>query len=207
MSELRKEDFASVEHYQWVKDNADHKRYEFALTEDSIVFDVGAYKGEWAAEIFRRYGSNIYAFEPVKYFYHRVLNKYWDNPKFKLFNAGLSDTDKADVIYMEGDSTSLHKSSSVPYNIKLLGFNQFIQDNNIASIDLMKLNIEGEEYRLLQSIIEAGNQTKIKNILIQFHDYIDNYANLRQWIHNQLTLTHTLKFNYPFIWECWERNQ
>ena len=40
-------------------------RYKYPLTKDSVVLDVGGYKGTFAAEIVRRYGCHVYVFEPV----------------------------------------------------------------------------------------------------------------------------------------------
>ena len=68
----------------------------------------------------------------------------------------------------------------------------------------MKVNIEGDEYALLYSIIKAGNHKRIKNILVQFHDFIPNHKELKKEIEVELLKTHDKVFSYEFIWEHWK---
>jgi hypothetical protein len=41
-------------------------RLDYDLDENSIVFDMGGYVGEWSEKIFAKYDSHIFIFEPVK---------------------------------------------------------------------------------------------------------------------------------------------
>lgn len=202
---INEDEYASKEHYRWVVDKADSKRYDFDLTGDSVVFDVGGFDGAWAAKILKMHNCNIHIFEPVRFFFHKILKKLHAEDKVKIHNYGLSDVDREESIFMNGDATSLHVNNEDALQVKLVSFNKFIEENDIKNIDLLKLNIEGEEYRLLKSIIEAGNHKIIQNILVQFHDYLPYYESLREALHNELKLTHRLKFEYKFIWECWEK--
>ncbi|WP_181565892.1 hypothetical protein [Campylobacter hyointestinalis] len=53
-------------HIRWVKDRGDETlRLEYALDRNSIVIDGGGYKGDFSKNIFDRYGSKIFIFEPV----------------------------------------------------------------------------------------------------------------------------------------------
>ena len=40
-------------------------RLQYDLKPESLVFDVGGYRGEWAREIASRYNCHIHIFEPV----------------------------------------------------------------------------------------------------------------------------------------------
>jgi hypothetical protein len=42
---------------------------DFDLNAESLVLDVGGYRGDWALEILCKYGSRIEVFEPVPEFY------------------------------------------------------------------------------------------------------------------------------------------
>jgi len=48
--------------------------YNFELDDESIVFDVGGYKGEWSEKIFCKYNCRIYIFEPIKKFSNNISN-------------------------------------------------------------------------------------------------------------------------------------
>ena len=55
-----------IQGLNWVRDNGDHTlRLDYDLNEDSIVFDVGGYRGDFTSAIFNKYNCNVYVFEPV----------------------------------------------------------------------------------------------------------------------------------------------
>ncbi len=198
------------EHISWVNDNAEWRRYDFPLNDKSLIIDVGGYDGKWAEQMFRRYGSNMHIFEPVKSFYNGIVSLFSKisetsdaGDKVCIHNAGLSDVTKEQMIYLAGDATTIFNHNENGEKIKLIDFNGWIEKNNIENIDLLKLNIEGSEYHLLLSIIKGNNHKKIKNILVQFHRFPEYYESFREAIHNELKKTHDLKFRYDFIWECW----
>jgi hypothetical protein len=66
----------------------------------------------------------------------------------------------------------------------------------------MKINIEGAEYCVLESLID--NIEKIGGILVQFHK-IDFYQQRYDDIAEELSKTHNLKWRFPFVWEYWEQ--
>jgi hypothetical protein len=86
----------------------------------------------------------------------------------------------------------------------MVNINEFIKENNISNIDLLKLNIEGSEYDLLDSLIENNNLSNIKNLQIQFHRNVINCSQRRESIRKELTKSHKLTYDYSFIWESWQ---
>ena len=74
---------------------------------------------------------------------------------------------------------------------------------NIERIDLMKINIEGGEYDLLEHLIKTGWIDKIINIQVQFHDFVENAEARMLAIQNDLAKTHELTYQYKFVWENW----
>ena len=48
------------------------------LNQESIVFDVGGYEGDFSKKIYDKYYSNIYIFEPVESFYLKISNRFKD---------------------------------------------------------------------------------------------------------------------------------
>jgi hypothetical protein len=83
----------------------------------------------------------------------------------------------------------------------------FIKSEEIKNIDLIKINIEGGEYDLLDFILENNLQTQINNFQIQFHKMFDDCEIRRNNIREKLSETHTLTYDYTFVWENWEKKK
>lgn len=55
--------------------------------------------------------------------------------------------------------------------IEIIDAKEWIREHRIARIDLIKINIEGGEYELLDRLIETDLIKQIENIQVQFHDF------------------------------------
>jgi FkbM family methyltransferase len=195
------------EHDRWNLEDGDNThRLNYDLNENSIVFDLGGYKGEWSENIYNRYNCNIYIFEPVKEFYAYIVNRFKDNNKIKVYNFGLSDFDGIAEIGLNEDSSShiLNQNDKIEI-IKLVSINKFINENNVNSVDLIKINIESAEYDLLESLINEKNITVFRDIQVQFHTFIPDCVERRNNIRNYLAKTHYLTYDFTFIWENWKK--
>ena len=198
--------------YKWQDDQGDQTlRLNYLLDEDSLVFDVGGYIGNFAADIFCKYNCNIYIFEPVTEFYEKIKARFSNNPKVKVFHAGLSDTSSTAKISVCDTSSSIFKKNSdemeKSQEIKLISVVDFIKDHGIKEIDLMKINIEGGEYPLLDSLIEHNLLGIARYYQIQFHKFIPDAKEKRENIRTELSKTHRLLWDYPFVWESWEKKE
>ena len=150
-------------------------RLDYDLNNDSIVLDVGGYEGQWASDIFAKYGCRIYIFEPVSSFCHKIKDRFIKNTRINVHNFGLSDRNDELPISLDGSrSSTLYGDFSSSNKVNLKRFKEWLQVEDLESIDLMKINIEGGEYALLKHIYEEGLMAKIKNFQIQFHDLNPN---------------------------------
>ena len=70
--------------------------------------------------------------------------------------------------------------------------------------DLLKLNIEGGEFSVLEALLDRDLVKKIGNIQVQFHGCIPDAAARRDKIRERLAATHHLTYDAPFVWENWE---
>ena len=89
-------------------------------------------------------------------------------------------------------------------DIELRETKKFLSDNDHRRIDLMKINIEGGEYELLDHLVEVGLISDIKNIQVQFHHFVPNAEERMKSIHGELERTHMLTYQYKFLWENWK---
>lgn len=196
-----------VEVQKWFRDGGDNRfRYNYELNENSLVLDVGGYEGTFCDKIHNKYKCDVMVFEPTKKYYNDLVSRFNNNDKIKLYNFGLSDKKDEVLIYYDNDATSIHKTdTSETESIKIESIVDFINDNDIKEIDLLKLNIEGSEFEVLDALIKNGMLGMIKNIQVQFHTFIDNAAEKRDKIREFLKKTHKETYCYDFVWENWER--
>ena len=80
----------------------------------------------------------------------------------------------------------------------------FIAGQSISRIDLMKINIEGGEYDLLEHLIDSGVIGAIADVQVQFHDFVPHAEKRMEEIQRRLSETHELTWQYKFIWENWK---
>lgn len=183
------------EYQRFLADNGEAKRYDYPLSKNSLVWDVGGYKGEFAEEIYRRYGCNIVIYEPV--FYKDLQIKFKDTD-IVVLDFGLSDKDEIKDISVINDSSSFHKEADIKKKVHVKDVCKFIHE-----VDLIKINIEGDEYRLLQRMLDSGKIKLFKNIQVQFHKFVPFADDRMDTIQKRLSETHELTYQYKFIWENW----
>lgn len=187
-------------------DNVQNLRYSHKLDENSIIFDVGGYKGETTEDYFNKFKCEIWVFEPVQDFAKEIEVKFKDNPKIKVFNFGLAGEDKIENINIKEDSSSvLRDIGDKKVEIKLVKASSFINEHSINKIDLMDINIEGGEYSLLQDLISSSMVHRIENIQIQFHDFVDDAESKMHNLQDQLFETHFPTYQFEYVWENWKK--
>ena len=187
-------------------DNGDTKlRIDYPLSSESIVLDVGGYKGEWANNIYYKYHCNIHVFEPVKEFVNILKEKFSDIDKVKIHSFGLGAETSEVRIFMHDNSSTVYGNISEDNSeaIQIIGIEEFLANEKILKIDLIKINIEGGEFSLLKKMIDIKKIAMCKNLQIQFHEWIENSSTLRNEIRKELSKTHELTYDYPFVWENW----
>ena len=128
---------------QWVRDDGDKTlRLNYDLNENSLVFDVGGYEGQWASDIFSRYCCTIHVFEPVIEFADRIERRFSKNRKIFVHKFGLSNGNKKDMISLAQDGSSLFKLGKETAEIILVGAVDFLRENNIQNIHFISF-VEG----------------------------------------------------------------
>lgn len=190
--------------HKWFKIRGDENlRINYDLNEKSLVFDVGGYMGDFTYEINKKYNCNIYVFEPLPEFYKIIKERFKKSKNIKSFNFGLSRDDNKTSLFIDDNASSVYKKTGAERIIYLKSISEFIKTKNIVCINLLKLNIEGGEFEILESLIELKLITKISNLQIQFHDFVPNAIKRRELIRKNLSLTHKLTYDYYFVWENW----
>lgn len=193
----------------WFRNNGDETlRLNYQLDENSLVLDVGGYKGEFASSIINKYNCIVHSFEPIPDFYSIIVQKFSNNRKLIAHCCGLSNTTRKESIALLDNSSSVFAKDANTVEIQLKNVLEFLDEYEIIKVDLIKINIEGGEYDLLESLIDNGKIILFRNIQVQFHDFvIPNAKERMNRIQKALSKTHSLTYQYEFVWENWELNE
>ena len=175
------------------------------INDTSKVLDAGAYKGEFADEILKKFGSNLILYEPLEYEFNYLKKKYQHNSKVKLYNLAISNTNNYKFLSLDNNNSYL-SDVKINNSIKIKCENIIDIFDKEKSIDFFKMNIEGSEYEILNEMIDKNYLTKCKYYLIQFHH--KNNKNLienKKIIQNNFSEMNFKKiFDYNYVWEVWE---
>ena len=132
----------------------------------------------FSQDIMDKTNSRIFAFDPTprseKYVLHHPLSL---SDSFVFFAYGLSNDNKKQVFYMpkvkEYVSCSTHKQEWVGNETILVDMHTFdwiVKDLGLKSIDILKMDIEGSEFDVMDEILSNG--IPIETICMEVHDYL-----------------------------------
>ena len=189
---------------QWKRDKMEAKRYNFeGLSEDSVVFDVGGFEGNWAQAINDRYGSAVHVFEPHPRFAEALRARFQGNEKIVIHEYALGTKEGVLNLSDDGDASSALRENENAVEGKVIPATAFFEQHKDTNFALAKINIEGGEYDLLPALIATGAIEKIGILQMQFHLYSQDLIDVRKGIVAKIEQTHNADWSYPFVWEQW----
>jgi FkbM family methyltransferase len=148
------------------------------LNEDSVVVQIGAFDGVSNDDFFLNQltedvlYSKIILIEPVEEYYEDLINNVRRENIF-FENIGISDVDGYESFYINGQDTSIVRTSNTEVRkIKCHKFDYIIDKYQLTEIDFLLIDVEGYEYVILKSIMENKN-ILIKNIRYEFWHLTD----------------------------------
>lgn len=185
----------------------DAASFDWPLTPESVVFEVGGYEGRWATEIARRYGPRLYVFEPQAWAFERCQAALQDYPAARVFNFGLGDrSGEFPMGDFETDGASFVKGADVRAQGSgwLEEFGAFCEAEGLREIDLLLLNVEGYEFTLVPHLVERDWMGRIRYFMAQFHELAgrDDHA---ESLFAQIEVSHRLLWEFGLVLRAWER--
>jgi FkbM family methyltransferase len=176
------------------------------LAPDSVVVDAGAFVGEWVTEISDRHGCTVHAFEPAPGMFERLAAAVGDRPAVHLHQVGLGAGDAQARLALDGPGSSIYADGSGAMGsvtVEIRDVAAAFDDLGVERIDLLKLNIEGAEYDVLDRLDDAGWLPRIDQVLVQFHEWHPHSHRRRRTNRAALRRDHDEQWNYPWVWERW----
>ena len=197
---------------KWQANNSDEKfRTDYpCLNKDSILLDLGGYHGDFAFCMNAKYGATCHVFEVIPDLCEKIMQASNGNGKIIVHPFGLGRSSRQEKLFLaeEGSSTFCNRAlNEHQITVELMKASDwFEKELRGKTVDLMKINIEGGEYELLEHLLEKDLVERIRNIQVQFHeDVIPNAITRMAAIQSKLSKTHRITYQETFIWENWER--
>ncbi len=149
--------------------------------ENLVVFDVGANTGHYSREWLAQGGralKELYAFEPSTH-NHMSLEAITD-PRFHLIKKALGKENGVSTLYTNAPGSGLASLTkrnlsfkngiemSIEEQVEVATVDSFLDENNIPSVDLMKIDVEGHEYDVLQGAQHSIQSGKINAVAFEF---------------------------------------
>jgi len=172
------------------------------LLNNPIIFDVGANQGQ-SIERFSKLFSNftIHSFEPIAEEFDKLKNKFGNINNIYLNNFALGEKEEKKGFYVaaKSETSSFNKINSgtdwlkkrskdfntsekqytkyAMVNIKTL--DNYCKKNNINKIDILKIDTQGYEDKVLEGSLEAIKKNQIGIVITEiiFDDVYDKYFN------------------------------
>jgi FkbM family methyltransferase len=142
----------------------------------------------------------------VPSFAELLERRFADDANVRVHPFGLSDRDGVETIAEAGDASSTFTGTGKALTAEFRDVAGFFDEEHLEEVALMKINIEGGEFPLLERMLEANLMSRVRDLQIQFHSFVADAGRRRSAIRAALRRTHHLTYDYEFVWENWRRN-
>lgn len=155
-----------------------------SINESSICLDCGANVGVVTSK-FAEAGATVYAFEPNPYAFEKLKSRFEGNSKIHCINKGVWDKETVFPLYLHEHSdedelkwstgsSMLDFKSNIKrekfVEIQTVDLSKFI-DSLGQRITLLKMDVEGVEVEIVNSLIDTGVIHRVDQVYVETHDH------------------------------------
>lgn len=136
---------------------------------EDISFDLG---------LMQLFGCDVYGFDPTPRAIHYVRSNTADNPNYHFYDIGLWD--KEDTLEFFAPKNPSHVSHSL-LNLQKTGSHILVKVDRLSHVmqnlgherlDLLKIDIEGAEYKVIESII--ADEVEVQVLCVEYDEYFNS---------------------------------
>ena len=162
----------------------------------SVFVDVGSHMGEYIIQLLKRFNvEKIYAFEPSPTIFKKLGNNVRKVKNIKIYNLGAGNLNTKQILNenIESSSSSINplnihskyykkkffllnflnlRKISRPVEIEVIKLEDFLNNEKIENIDLLKIDTEGSEFNVLKGLNKSINKVNLIHLEHHFDDMI-----------------------------------
>ena len=162
------------------------------MPQQPVIIDIGANAGFFDIIFLSKINTaKIYAYEPISRNIQQIKKLLLTNPAIQnniiIHEAAVTGTARETIdLYIESASESsviasvfsdFNKDNSQKISVKCITLSDIFLQNNLAHVDIMKIDCEGSEYDILYNTDPALIR-RAKLLLLEVHDLDENQYNL-----------------------------
>jgi len=178
----------------------EYSKPDFEVSDKDLIIDVGSHIGLFALLVSQKCkNGKIFCYEPTQENYEFLLKNVQNNHLDNIysFNYAVSDTNKRVRVYLNQDQAghSMYTQSGEFVEVQSITLKEIIDDNNINKCNLLKLDCEGAEYGIIDSLPDSYFE-RIEKMIIEYH-FADSspelLANLKKRLESNMYKIYTRK--------------
>lgn len=187
----------------YVKAGGDQNfRYGFDCKREGVILDVGAFQGEFA-KFHSETADRVVCFETNKTAINALHKRFEGYRNVQICEFGIGSKTFKGRMIGEGPGASIALDDSADVIIRDVV--SVFEELNLNEVTLMKVNIEGGEFDLIQALCDSGLILNIRELHIQAHDFADMNLNNYLSMHRTLSVHFNLIRSFPYVWDFWVR--
>lgn len=146
------------------------------LNEHSIIYSFGIGKDvTFDVTCIRNHRCSVFGFDPTPKSIN-YINSHKINPLFRFHNYGIATKTGNQEFFLPANERAISGSlvpsevvdASKMIHVQMKSFDDVTQQFGHKKVDVLKMDIEGAEYEVLEAIVNSNIQ--IDQILVEFHD-------------------------------------
>ena len=163
---------------------------KFEKKNNNIIIDVGTNRGQSIENFLKIYTNyEIHCFEPLNDLYKDLTKKYGHNKNIYLNNCALGEKNQESKFFkyhnhanssfnkpIDGSDWEKKKKKMLnkeklieeEFEVKILKLDEYFKTNQLKFIDLLKIDTQGYEDKVLNGSNEILKNNKIKFIMVEF---------------------------------------
>lgn len=146
------------------------------LNSDSICYLAGCGTDiTFDLALIERFGCDVHAFDPTPRAIEHVQSKTVGNSKYHFQEVGIWDKEDTLEFFVPANPNHISHSlvnlqkTAESIRVKVKRLSSLMKELGHQKIDLLKIDIEGAEYKVLESVIE--DQIDVRVLCVEFDEY------------------------------------
>jgi FkbM family methyltransferase len=159
------------------------RKYDcYNLNNLDVVLDIGANNGLFSLLMEQQGAKKIYAFEPNQQSLVNLRHMFRNTDAVEIIEKAVYTSDEPLEFFIDPNNTTIGSVSEAhvrestaglqKITVPAISLQTFIADTHLDKISLIKMDIEGAEYAIMEQL-DKNIYDKVDSFLIEFHDNSD----------------------------------